>query len=161
LPLVGSPEALVAGLRSFTGLAHRHQVVGRLGGVRFVDDSKATNVHAVCAGLRGYPGEVVLIAGGSGKGEDYRPLVEVLGAVRHVVTIGQEGPAIAAALAGAVPTTPAADLPAAVALAAQLAAPDATVLLSPACASFDMFANYRQRGEVFAAAARALGAREV
>jgi len=134
LPLVGSPEALVAGLRSFTGLAHRHQVVGRLGGVRFVDDSKATNVHAVCAGLRGYPGEVVLIAGGSGKGEDYRPLVEVLGA---------------------------ADLPAAVALAAQLAAPDATVLLSPACASFDMFANYRQRGEVFAAAARALGAGEV
>jgi len=160
LPLVAALDAVAAGLRSFRGLAHRHQLVGRLGGVRFVNDTKATNVHAVCAGLRGYPSPVVLIAGGSGKGEDYTPLREVMAAVRHVVTIGHEGPAIAAALAGCVPTTPAVDLPAAVRLAAALAAPDATVLLSPACASFDMFRNYRERGEVFAAAARALGARE-
>ncbi len=164
LPIVPDPAALGAGLRSFAGLAHRHQEVGRLGRVRFVDDSKATNVHAACAALRGYPQPVVLIAGGSGKGEDYAPLREAMGAVVHVVTIGREGPAIAAALAGAVPTTPAADLPQAVALAARLAAPvaapQATVLLSPACASFDMFSSYRQRGEVFAAAARALGARQ-
>jgi UDP-N-acetylmuramoylalanine--D-glutamate ligase len=131
-----------------------------LGDVRFVNDTKATNVHAVCAGLRGYPRPVVLIVGGSGKGEDYAPLREVMGAVQHVVTIGQEGPAIAAALSGIVPTRPAADLAAAVAMAAQLAAPEATVLLSPACASFDMFRNYRERGEAFADAARALGARE-
>jgi len=160
LSLVDDLDAVAEGLRTFRGLAHRHQLVGRLGGVRFVNDTKATNVHAVCAGLRGYPTPVVLIAGGSGKGEDYAPLREVMAPVRHVVTIGQEGPAIAAALAGRVPTSPAVDLPAAVRLAASLAAPDATVLLSPACASFDMFNNYRERGEAFAAAARALGARE-
>ena len=151
---------LAEGLRTFGGLAHRHQLVGRLGGVRFVNDTKATNVHAVCAGLDGYPSPVVLIAGGSGKGEDYRPLREVMGAVRHVVTLGQEGPAIGEALAGAAPVTPAADMTEAVATAARLARPDATVLLSPACASFDMFGSYRERGEAFAAAARALGARE-
>ncbi len=154
-------DALLAeGLRSFRGLAHRHQLIGRLGGVRFVNDTKATNVHAVCAGLDGYPQPVVLIAGGSGKGEDYGPLREVMRAVRHVVTIGQEGPAIGAALAGVVPVTAAADMAEAVTTAARLAYPDATVLLSPACASFDMFGSYRERGEAFAAAARTLGARE-
>ncbi len=161
LPLVADLDAVAEGLRSFRGLAHRHQLVGRLGDVRFVNDTKATNVHAVCAGLDGYPSPVVLIAGGSGKGEDYSPLAGVMSAVRHVVTMGQEGPAIAAALAGVVPTSAASGLAEAVAIAARLAAPDATVLLSPACASFDMFRNYRERGEAFAAAARDLGAREV
>ena len=160
LPLVADLDAVAAGLCSFPGLAHRHQLVGSIGELRFVNDTKATNVHAVCAGLQGYPRPVVLIAGGSGKGEDYAPLREVMDAVRHVVTIGEEGPAIAVALAGVVPTTQAVDLDAAVAEAARLGAPDATVLLSPACASFDMFRNYRERGEAFAAAARALGARE-
>jgi len=159
LAITGDLDAVAAGLASFRGLPHRHQLVGRLGAVRFVNDTKATNVHAVCAGLDGYPGAVVLIAGGSGKGEDYGPLRAVMGSVRHVVTIGAEGPAIAAALAGAVPTTSAPDLAVAVRLAADLAAPDATVLLSPACASFDMFANYRERGRAFVAAVRALGAR--
>ncbi len=157
-PLLDDPDAIAAGLRSFGGLPHRHQLVGTLGGVRFVDDSKATNVHAVRAGLDGYPRPVVLIAGGSGKGEDYAPLREVMGPVRAVVTIGEQGPAIAATLAGVVPCEAAPDLPAAVTRAARLAAPDATVLLSPACASFDMFSSYRERGEVFAAAVRALGA---
>ena len=160
LPLVDDLEAVAAGLCSFRGLAHRHQLVATLGRVRFVNDTKATNVHAVCAGLSGYPSPVVLIAGGSGKGEDYLPLRQVMDSVRHVVTIGQEGPAIARALAGCVPTTAATDLKSAVAEAAVLAAPDGTVLLSPACASFDMFRNYRERGEAFAAAARDLGARK-
>ena len=160
LPLVDDLDAVASGLRGFRGLAHRHQLVGRLGGVRFVNDTKATNVHAVCAGLRGYPSPVVLIVGGSGKGEDYAPLREVMDSVRHVVTIGQEGPAIARALAGCVTITSASDLKSAVAEAARLAAPEATVLLSPACASFDMFSNYRERGEAFAAAARDLGARK-
>ncbi|MFN2370118.1 MAG: UDP-N-acetylmuramoyl-L-alanine--D-glutamate ligase [Candidatus Krumholzibacteriia bacterium] len=156
----GTPAAaLAAGLRDFGGLPHRHQPVGRRGGVVFIDDSKATNVHAVCGGLAGWRGEVVLIAGGSGKGEDYAPLREVMGAVRHLVAIGQEGPAIAAVLRDLVPVTAAATLDEAVALAADLAEPDAAVLLSPACASFDMFANYHQRGEAFAAAARRAGAR--
>lgn len=161
LPLVDDLDALAEGLRTFTGLAHRHQLVGRLGNVRFVNDTKATNVHAVTVGLDGYPGPVVLIAGGSSKGEDFTPLREVMTSVRHVVTIGEEGPAIARALAGVVPVTAADDLDAAVATAARLARPDATVLLSPACASFDMFTSYRARGDAFVAALRALGAEEI
>ncbi len=155
----GTPAAaLAAGLRDFTGLPHRHQEVGRRGGVVFIDDSKATNVHAVCGGLAGWTGEVVLIVGGSGKGEDYAPLREVMGPVRHLVAIGREGPAIAAALRDLVPVSAAASMDEAVARAADLAEPDAAVLLSPACASFDMFANYHQRGEAFAAAALRAGA---
>ncbi len=150
--------AMAAGLRDFPGLAHRHQLVARKGQVRFINDTKATNVHAVCACLRGYPDPVVLIAGGSGKGEDYTPLRQVMGAVRHVVLIGQEGPAIGAALSGVVPMSGAGSMEEAVALALQAAEPDAAVLLSPACASFDMFPNYRARGEAFAAAAAACGA---
>ncbi len=154
-------DAMAAGLRDFPGLPHRHQLVARRGGVRFIDDSKATNVHSVTAGLDGYASEVVLIAGGSGKGEDYAPLRAVMGAVRHVVLIGREGPAIGAALEGCAPTSTAPDMDAAVALAADLAEPDAAVLLSPACASFDMFANYHHRGEAFAAAAEKAGARRI
>ena len=153
------PEAMAAGLRTFAGLADRHELVGVRGGVRFVNDTKATNVHAVCAGLADHHGQVVLIAGGSGKGEDYAPLREVMGSVRHVVLIGAEGPAIGRALAGVVPLSTAPDMDQAVAQAAQLAEPDATVLLSPACASFDMFANYKARGAAFAAAALKAGAR--
>ena len=149
------PEAVAAGLRDFPGLPHRHELVARRGGVAFINDTKATNVHAVCAGLTGFPDPVVLIAGGSGKGEDYSPLREVMDQVRHVVLIGEEGPAIGRALAGAVPTTGPASMEEAVAVAADLAEPDAVVLLSPACASFDMFANYGKRGEAFTAAARA------
>jgi UDP-N-acetylmuramoylalanine--D-glutamate ligase len=160
VPFGLDPAAIGEGLRTFRGLAHRHQRVGRLGGVRFVDDTKATNVHAVCAGLRGYPDEVVLIAGGSGKGEEYAPLREVMGQVRHLVNIGREGPAIALAVADLVPTHRAESMAEAVRLAAELAAPRGTVLLSPACASFDMFRNYHERGLAFAAAARDLGAIE-
>jgi len=131
-----------------------------LEGTRFINDTKATNVHAVCAGLDGYRGSVVLIAGGSGKGEDYTPLRQVMESVRHVVLLGAEGPAIGEALGSVVPTTVATSMDEAVALAARLGQPDADVLLSPACASFDMFASYRQRGEAFAAAALKLGAVE-
>lgn len=151
-------DGLAAGLRDFPGLAHRHQVVARKGRVLFINDTKATNVHAVCAGLDGYPSPVVLIAGGSGKGEDYAPLRAVMAAVRHVVLIGQEGPAIGQALAGVVPTSAAGSMNEAVARALELAEPDAVVLLSPACASFDMFANYRKRGEAFALSAVDCGA---
>jgi len=158
LPLGADPAALAAGLPGFAGLPHRQRTVARLGDVDFVDDSKATNVAAVTAGLAGYGSAVVLIVGGRGKGEDYAPLRAALGPVRAVVAIGEEGPAIAATLAGLVPVTPAATLEAAVATAARLAAPRGTVLLSPACASYDMFRDYVDRGERFAAAARALGA---
>ena len=138
-----------------------NQLVGQLGGVRFVNDTKATNVHAVCAGLDGYRGEVVLIVGGSGKGEDYTPLREVMDAVRTVVLIGEEGPAIGEALAGRVPLRTAATMDEAVAVAAGLAEPDAAVMLSPACASFDMFHDYGERGGAFTAAALAVGAERI
>ncbi len=155
-------EAVAAGLQDFPGLPHRHQLVARRGRVVFINDTKATNVHAVCAGLAGFPDPVVLIAGGSGKGEDYTPLAGVMDQVRHVVLIGQEGPAIGRVLSGVVPTSVAGSMDEAVAFAADLAAdlaePDPVVLLSPACASFDMFANYGQRGEAFLAAAVKAGA---
>jgi UDP-N-acetylmuramoylalanine--D-glutamate ligase len=156
------PEAVAAGLRDFPGLPHRHQLVAERNGISFINDTKATNVHAVCAGLSGFPDPVVLIVGGSGKGEDYSPLAEVMDQVRHVILIGQEGPAIGRALSGVVPTVAASSMDEAVALAADLAAdlaePDAVVLLSPACASFDMFANYGKRGEAFTQAAVKAGA---
>ncbi|MCK9996285.1 MAG: UDP-N-acetylmuramoyl-L-alanine--D-glutamate ligase [Candidatus Krumholzibacteria bacterium] len=160
------PRAVAAGLKDFPGLPHRHQLVARRGRVTFINDTKATNVHAVCAGLAGFPDPVVLIAGGSGKGEDYSPLAGVMDQVRHVVLIGQEGPAIGRAIAGVVPTSEAGSMDEAVSiasvlagkLAADLGDQDTVVLLSPACASFDMFANYGRRGEAFAAAAVKAGA---
>jgi UDP-N-acetylmuramoylalanine--D-glutamate ligase len=161
------PGAVAAGLRDFPGLPHRHQLVARRGRVVFINDTKATNVHAVCAGLAGFPDPVILIAGGSGKGEDYTPLAAVMDQVRHVVLIGQEGPAIGRALAGVVPTSEAGSMDEAVAVAAKLASEilisgrddqDVAVLLSPACASFDMFANYGRRGEAFVEAAVKAGA---
>nr|MEE4269480.1 UDP-N-acetylmuramoyl-L-alanine--D-glutamate ligase [Candidatus Krumholzibacteria bacterium] len=155
------PESLAEGLKDFPGLAHRHQLTARKGDIQFINDTKATNVHAVCAGLQGYPQPVVLIAGGSGKGEDYTPLREVMQAVRGVVLIGQEGPAIGQVLEGVVPCVEAASMEEAVAMACRLAEPDARVLLSPACASFDMFASYRQRGEEFTRAAVTCGAQIV
>jgi UDP-N-acetylmuramoylalanine--D-glutamate ligase len=161
LPFGIDREGLARGLRTFHGLPHRQQVVARLGRVQFVDDSKATNVAAVLAGLVGFSGDVVLIAGGRGKGEDYRPLRQAMEAVRSVVLIGEEGPRIAEAVAGAVPIRQVHSLEEAVVLAASLAAPRGTVLLSPACASFDMFSDFRARGEAFRQAALALGANEV
>jgi UDP-N-acetylmuramoylalanine--D-glutamate ligase len=101
---------------------------------------------------------VVLIAGGEGKGQDFAPLAAAFrGKVRHAVLIGKDAPALESALAGVCPTERAATLPEAVAAAARAARPGDTVLLSPACASLDMFRDYNHRGEVFAAAVHALG----
>lgn len=151
-------DAVAAGLRSFAGLPDRHEWVASRGAVKFINDTKATNVHAVCSGLQGFAGEVVLIAGGSGKGEDYRPLRAAMTSVRSVILIGAEADQIGEALAGVCPLAWASSMAEAVARAAQIAEPDAAVLLSPACASFDMFANYRERGRAFLAAALEVGA---
>jgi len=125
--------------------------------VRFVDDSKGTNVGATLAAIAGFDGPLVLIAGGQGKGQDFAPLAPALrGKGRHVVLIGEDAPALERVLAGVVPTERAASLPAAVAAAARAARPGDTVLLSPACASLDMFRDYAQRGELFAESVRAL-----
>ncbi len=150
-------EAVARGLRSFEGLPHRHRLVAESRGVRFVDDSKGTNIGATAAGLAGYPaGTIHLILGGLGKGQDFHQLRDaVAGRVAHVYLIGESAPAIAAALADVVPVDDSGTLENAVARAAAAARPGDTVLLSPACASFDQFDDYGHRGDVFASLARA------
>ncbi len=161
LRALGAPPApLALALRDFRGLPHRGELVAESGGVRFYDDSKATNVGAAVAALGGMRESVVLIAGGDGKGQDFSPLASAVRArARAVVLIGRDAEAIARSLAGtAVAVERAATMVDAVRLAHGLARSGDAVLLSPACASFDMFTNYAHRGEVFAAAARALAA---
>jgi UDP-N-acetylmuramoylalanine--D-glutamate ligase len=152
-----SRSACVQALRDFPGLAHRSQWVADVNGVRYVDDSKGTNVGATLAAVAGMPGSLVLIAGGQGKGQDFKPLAQALrGKVRHVVLIGQDAKQIDAALKGVATTEFARDMDEAVQLAATAARSGETVLLSPACASLDMFRDYAHRGDVFAAAVRRL-----
>lgn len=157
---IGLPTAgLLDGLRRFRGLPHRVERIGeRDDGVTYYDDSKGTNVGATIAALAGLQRSVLLIAGGDGKGQDFSPLREpVTRHARAVILIGRDGPQIAAALEGAgVPIEFASDLPRAVLRADALARPGDAVLLSPACASFDMFRNYAHRAEVFVEAVRAL-----
>ena len=154
---------LFGALRSFKGLPHRVELVAEIAGIAFYDDSKGTNVGATCAALagltkQGRPGKVVLIAGGDGKGQDFSPLSEpVAGNARKVVLIGRDGPQIATALAGTgVPLSYAASMKDAVEDAYAAARDNDVVLLSPACASFDMFRNYIHRAEVFVNAVKAL-----
>ena len=156
---IGLPEdAMVRAIREFRGLPHRVQLVADANGVRFYDDSKGTNVGASVAALEGFTQPVVLIAGGDGKGQDFSPLAPAVKAkARAVVLIGRDSEAIAKALAGTgVTLERASSMEQAVRTAHALAKPGDAVLLSPACASLDMFHNYGHRGEVFAAAARAV-----
>jgi len=149
-------EKLAAGLKSFRGLPHRLELVATRDGVQWYDDSKGTNVGATIAALRGLGKRAVLILGGEGKGQDFSPLrAPVREFAAQVLLIGRDAPLIEAALAG-LPTERCATLEAAVRRAAGLVKPGEAVLLSPACASFDMFRDYKQRGEAFAAAVRAL-----
>lgn len=158
IPLMVACDAL----RRFPGLPHRSTLVAERQGVRWFDDSKGTNPGATLAALEGLlpegePGRVVLIAGGDGKGADFAPLRPAVERVaRAVVLIGRDAPLIEAALAGCAPLVRALDMEDAVRLAAELAQPGDCVLLSPACASFDMFKSYEHRGEVFAEAVRRL-----
>ena len=148
-------EPMLAALRDFTGLPHRTQLVLERHGVRWYDDSKGTNVGATLAAVQGLPGPLVLIAGGDGKGQDFGPLAAALAPkVRALVLLGRDAPAIAAAVQDRVPIHRAEGMAGAVALAARLAEPGNSVLLSPACASFDLFRNYEERGQVFAAEVR-------
>ena len=153
---------LARALREFKGLEHRVELVTEARGVRFYDDSKGTNVGATVAALEGFQAPVVLIAGGEGKGQDFTPLAPAVKAhARAVVLIGRDAALISAALEGTgVPLERAGSMEEAVARAFALARPGDAVLLSPACASFDMFRNYGHRGALFAIAARALAARE-
>ncbi|HLX79717.1 MAG TPA: UDP-N-acetylmuramoyl-L-alanine--D-glutamate ligase [Burkholderiales bacterium] len=157
--LAGTPlAALAGGLRSFRGLPHRMQRVALRGGVEWLDDSKGTNVGATVAALKGLSKKAVLILGGEGKGQDFAPLVPAIRErAKHVLLIGRDAALIEKAIvASAAPVERVASMGKAVARAAQIAAPGEAVLLSPACASFDMFRDYKHRGEAFAAAVRGL-----
>ncbi|HEY2630503.1 MAG TPA: cyanophycin synthetase, partial [Usitatibacter sp.] len=149
---------LARALSEFKGLPHRVQEVAVTRGVRFYDDSKGTNVGASVAALEGFTDPVVLIAGGDGKGQDFAPLAPAVKRhARAVVLIGRDAARIEAALEDtAIPLHRAATLEEATREAFHLAREGDAVLLSPACASFDMFRNYGHRGDVFAQAARAL-----
>ena len=150
---------LLDALRGFRGLPHRMQCIAEIDGVGYYDDSKGTNVGATVAALTGFPKSVVLIAGGDGKGQDFTPLAAVVSkAARAVVLIGVDGGRIAQALKGVgVPVERAESLEAAVARARELARSGDAVVLSPACASHDMFRNYVHRAQVFLKAVSALG----
>lgn len=153
LPLASMLEEL----RTFAGLEHRSQWVAEIGGVTYIDDSKGTNVGATLAAVTGFAGPLLVILGGDGKGQDFAPLrAAFAGKVRCALLIGRDAVAIGAALEGACDCRHADSLEAAVEAAAAMACPGDTVLLSPACASFDMFSDYAQRGRVFVAAVRRL-----
>ena len=150
-------EECVTALRAFPGLPHRSRWVGEVAGVRYIDDSKGTNVGATLAAVAGMQGSLVLIAGGQGKGQDFAPLATAFrGKVRHAVLIGQDARVVAAAIAGVATVEFASDMDDAVRRAAGAAKAGETVLLSPACASLDMFRDYGHRGDVFAAAVQRL-----
>jgi UDP-N-acetylmuramoylalanine--D-glutamate ligase len=154
---LGTPaEAIAAGLRNFRGLPHRTELVAEAAGVAWVDDSKGTNVDATKKSLEGFPGSsVILILGGRDKHGDFPALAPAVArAAREVLTIGEAAGLIEAALAGVVPVERAGTMDRAVERAATLARPGDTVLLSPACASFDQYKNYEERGDHFAALAR-------
>jgi len=158
---LGTPaEAIAAGLREFGGLPHRTELVVESGGVRWVNDSKGTNIDATKKSLEGFPpGSVILILGGRDKHGDFADLARAAALpVRTVLTIGEAAGTIERAMAGAVSVESAGTMDRAVRRAAELARPGDTVLLSPACASFDQYANFEERGRHFAALAHAAAA---
>jgi UDP-N-acetylmuramoylalanine--D-glutamate ligase len=149
---------IIQTLYNFKGLPHRVEWVANIDDVDYYDDSKGTNVGATCAALSGLPQKIVLIAGGDGKGQDFVPLADAVQANgRAVVLFGRDAGLIEAALLSTnIPMYRAADLPEAVTIAKKLAQTGDAVLLSPACASFDMFKNYVHRAEVFVDAVKQL-----
>jgi UDP-N-acetylmuramoylalanine--D-glutamate ligase len=155
-------ESMVDGLRHFKGLPHRLEKADEIRGVTFYDDSKGTNVGATVAALNGMTNPVVLIAGGDGKGQDFSPLGPAIAArCRAVVLIGRDAPLIEAVVTPAGLTAlRAGSMEDAVRVAFRAARGGDAVLLSPACASYDMFRSYVHRGECFVQAVRALAAGE-
>jgi UDP-N-acetylmuramoylalanine--D-glutamate ligase len=152
------PERALTGLATFTGLAHRVEKVAEVAGVTYFDDSKGTNVGATLAALQGLGRKVAIILGGEGKGQDFSPLrLPLARHARAVALIGRDAPIIAAAIDGCgVPVRFCADMEAAVRWCAHEVRGGDAVLMSPACASFDMFRNYAHRAEVFVEAVHRL-----
>jgi UDP-N-acetylmuramoylalanine--D-glutamate ligase len=158
---LGLPQpAIQRALEGFASLPHRVERIAEVAGVGFYDDSKGTNVGAVVRALESFATPVVLIAGGKDKGGDYASLAPLVRTrVRRLVLIGEASPRLRAALGGLTDTVDAPSLAAAVEIAFAGARPGDSVLLSPACSSFDTFRDYLHRSEVFAEAVRALAAR--
>ncbi len=155
-----SPASMAAGLRGFHGLEHVMEPAGQVGGVRFVNDSKATNVEAARRSIESFPAGVVPIVGGHFKGGDLRDLRDALaGRARAVVAIGAAAPLVHAALDDLLPVLDAGSMGEAVSRGYEAARPDGTVLLAPACASFDWFRDYAERGRAFKSAVVDLGSR--
>jgi UDP-N-acetylmuramoylalanine--D-glutamate ligase len=160
---IGLPiDAIRAGARAYRPLPHRMELVGDKANIYYYDDSKGTNVASVAASVRGFPRPLVLIAGGLDKGGSYQPMLEALdGVCKGIVLIGQAAPLIRAAAAAHGATYPvldASDMHDAVRRATELCASGDAVVLSPACASYDMFQNFGHRGRVFREAVAAVGA---
>jgi UDP-N-acetylmuramoylalanine--D-glutamate ligase len=154
-----SMPAMLEELATFTGLPHRSQWVADVHGVTYINDSKGTNVGATIAAVSGMQGPLVMIAGGDGKNQDFAVLADAFrGKVRHTVLIGRDAAAIAVALKGVCTLEMCSSLEDAVRAAAKAAQPGDTVLLSPACASLDMFRDYTHRGAVFTQAVKELAA---
>jgi UDP-N-acetylmuramoylalanine--D-glutamate ligase len=148
-------RAVMERARSFGGLPHRMELVAERNRVRWINDSKATNVGSACAAMKGIDEPIVLIAGGQGKGADFSPLaIAAEGRVRCAILIGEDRRLIAAALEGRIPLLEAGSLEQAVEQAGVEARPGDVILFSPACASFDMFRNFEHRGDTFRALAR-------
>jgi UDP-N-acetylmuramoylalanine--D-glutamate ligase len=154
-----SISVMLEELKTFAGLPHRSQWVADVHGVTYINDSKGTNVGATIAAVSGMQGPLVMIAGGDGKNQDFAVLADAFrGKVRHTVLIGRDAAAIAVALKGVCTLEMCSSLEEAVRAAAKAAQPGDTVLLSPACASLDMFRDYTHRGAVFAQAVKELAA---
>lgn len=148
-------SAMLTTLSEFKGLAHRSEWVAEKNGVRWFNDSKATNVGATVAALQGMSSPLILIAGGDGKSADFSQLHDVIAShVREVILLGRDANNIEKTIDNAVPVHHAADMSEAVKIAQRIAKSGDSVLLSPACASFDMYSNYMQRGDDFAKAVR-------
>jgi len=151
--------ACLQALRDFPGLPHRAEWIADVRGVRYIEDSKGTNVGATLAAVTGMQGPLIVIAGGQGKGQDFAPLATAFrGKVKHVMLLGQDAAQIEGVLKGVCNTERVASMEQAVQAAARIAQVGDTVLLSPACASLDMFRDYAHRGAVFAAAVKELSA---
>ena len=159
------PDAVRAGARAYRPLPHRMELVGDKGNIYYYDDSKGTNVASVAASVRGFPRPLVLIAGGVDKGGSYEPMLEALdGVCKGIVLIGKAAPLIreaAAARGVPYPVLDATDMHDAVRRATELCKSGDAVVLSPACASYDMFENFGHRGRVFREAVSAVGAKRL
>jgi UDP-N-acetylmuramoylalanine--D-glutamate ligase len=159
------PEAVRAGARAYRPLPHRMELVGDRGNIYYYDDSKGTNVASVAASVKGFPRPLVLIAGGVDKGGSYEPMLEALdGVCKGIVLIGKAAPLIKAACeqhGATYPVIDATNMHDAVSRATALCVSGDAVVLSPACASYDMFQNYGHRGRVFREAVSAAGAKRL